>query len=124
MADYYAVLKRTLSGFSDPQPQLRSKLYDRARTTIERQLKGRVPPLDDAMLAAELAKLDGAIQQIEAHYTSVDDGSVDAPAASAPAVSPPASHTESGAISEPVSQPAAEPTADTVDGVAEAVVPA
>ncbi|MEM1037836.1 MAG: hypothetical protein AAGI12_00025 [Pseudomonadota bacterium] len=69
MADYYAVLKRTLSGFADPQPQLREKLYERARSTIERQLKGRVPPLDDATLAAELSKLGDAIVQIEQDYT-------------------------------------------------------
>ncbi|MEM9678238.1 MAG: hypothetical protein AAF890_09290, partial [Pseudomonadota bacterium] len=68
MADYYAVLKRTLSGFTDPQPQLREKLYERARSTIERQLKGRVPPLDDATLAAELSKLGDAIVQIEQDY--------------------------------------------------------
>lgn len=68
MADYHAVLKRTLSGFSDPKPQLRSKLYDRARTTIQRQLEGRTPPVSDEAMNSELAKLESAITSIERGY--------------------------------------------------------
>ncbi|MEM9734735.1 MAG: hypothetical protein AAF903_14830 [Pseudomonadota bacterium] len=65
MADYHAVLQRTLSGFSDPKPQLRTKLYERARVTIKRQLEGRTPALSADAMAAELDKLEGAITQIE-----------------------------------------------------------
>ncbi|MEE9313400.1 MAG: hypothetical protein V3V02_02015 [Rhizobiaceae bacterium] len=68
MADYFAVLKRTLSGFTDPKPQLRTKLYERARTTIKRQLEGRNPPLSDDALTAELDKLEKAITDIEQGY--------------------------------------------------------
>ena len=65
MVNYYAVLKKTLSGFDDPGEELRSKLYDRARTTIERQLKGRNPPLDDETFSAELRSLEASIVEIE-----------------------------------------------------------
>lgn len=68
MADYYAVLSRTLSGFGDPNLQLRDKLYERARVTIRRQLDNRTPPLDPATIAAEMDKLEQAVADIEASY--------------------------------------------------------
>ncbi len=68
MADYHAVLLRTLSGFSEPKPELRFKLYDRARTTIARQLENRSPAVTGDALTAELDKLEYAIFQIEREY--------------------------------------------------------
>lgn len=68
MADYHAVLMRTLSGFSEPKPELRFKLYDRARTTIARQLENRSPAVTGDALTAELDKLEYAIFQIERGY--------------------------------------------------------
>lgn len=65
MADYFAVLQRTLSGFSDPKPELRTKLYERARITIARQLENRTPTVTGEALAAELDKLERAIGDIE-----------------------------------------------------------
>ncbi|MEL6750937.1 MAG: hypothetical protein AAFO70_02535 [Pseudomonadota bacterium] len=75
MADYFAVLNRTLSGFSDPKPALREKLYDRARTTIRKQLDMRRPTLDDAAIDVEMAQLEEAISRLEAGFVA------DAPAA-------------------------------------------
>lgn len=68
MADYYAVLSRTLSGFGDPNPQLREKLYERARVTIRRQLDNRTPPLNPGAISAEMDKLEQAVAEIEAGY--------------------------------------------------------
>ena len=68
MADYHAVLQRTLSGFTDPKPQLRMKLYERARTTIERQLTNREPPVVGDALSSELHKLEQAIASVEQSY--------------------------------------------------------
>ena len=68
MADYHAVLQRTLSGFDNPKSELRSKLYDRARTTIRRQLENRTPPVEGDELTAELDKLETAIFKIERTY--------------------------------------------------------
>ncbi|MEP0941379.1 MAG: hypothetical protein ABJH63_07095 [Rhizobiaceae bacterium] len=65
MADYHAVLQRTLAGFKDPKPELRFKLYERARTTIARQLENRTPPVVGDALVAELDKLEYAIFEIE-----------------------------------------------------------
>ena len=38
MADFEAVLRKTLSGMVDPSADARTKVYDRARATIERQI--------------------------------------------------------------------------------------
>ncbi len=79
MADYYAVLQRTLSGFTDPKPQLRTKLYERARATIERQLTNRQPVIDDEALQNELFKLEQAIATIEQEYDPSYPDPVDGP---------------------------------------------
>ena len=68
MADYYAVLKRTLSGFGEPSASLRSKIYDKARATIAKQLDATQPPLADEVKSAQLAQLDDAIARMEAEY--------------------------------------------------------
>ena len=68
MADYFAVLNRTLAGFGEPKPELREKLYERARMTIRRQLDSHTPPLDDAALAAEMDKLEQAIHKVESGF--------------------------------------------------------
>ncbi len=86
MADYFAVLNRTLSGFSDPKPALRAKLYDRARDTIARQLEMRRPTMDDETIAAELAKLEDAITEIEGNYADSPPPPVVEQADTAPAV--------------------------------------
>jgi len=68
MADYFAVLNRTLAGFGEPKPELRGKLYERARMTIRRQLDSHTPPLDDAALKAEMSKLEEAIIKVESGF--------------------------------------------------------
>jgi hypothetical protein len=88
MADYFAVLTRTLSGFSDAKPNLREKLYDRARGTIRKQLEMRNPPLEDAGIEAEMAQLEEAITRIEGEYSAKD--SEVSSAAPTPSPSPPA----------------------------------
>ena len=70
MADYHAVLTRTLAGFADANDQLRQKLYERARVTIKRQLESRDPPLDEGAMQVEMDKLESAISEIEAGFTS------------------------------------------------------
>lgn len=88
MADYHAVLQRTLSGFTDPKPSLRTKLYERARVTIRRQLEGRSPALSPDAMAAELDRLEGAITQIEQGFDPSYAGPV-LGAAAEPAYTPP-----------------------------------
>jgi len=68
MADYFVVLSRTLSGFGNPNPQLRTKLYERARITIRKQLDGRKPPIEQPEMVIELEKLEQAIADIETGF--------------------------------------------------------
>ena len=76
MADYHAVLKRTLSAIPDPNEALRHKMYERARATITAQLDATNPPLAPETKAAQVAKLEQAILDLEAEYAppaAVDD---------------------------------------------------
>lgn len=68
MADYFAVLDRTLSGFGSPNAQLRTKLYERARITIRKQLDGRKPPVEPSDMMVEMEKLEQAIADIETRF--------------------------------------------------------
>jgi len=85
MADYFAVLNKTLAGFGEPNQQLRTKLYERARLTIRRQLDGRSPALDDAAMMDEMQKLEKAIADIESGFA---DGAPPSAPASAPEPAP------------------------------------
>lgn len=98
MADYFAVLNRTLSGFTDPKPQLREKLYERARSTIERQLQMKSPAPDAATLQSEMQKLEQAIGDIERGYN------------------PDYVNASVGAVAEPVA-PVVEPTVESREPV-------
>ncbi len=121
MADYFAVLNRTLSGFSDPKPALRGKLYERARDTIARQLELRRPTMDDETIAAELAKLEAAIAEIESGFG--DDEA--APPLSMPPVEKPIADTPSPPAEsvEPLQEIEPQPeTPQTVDDFSSDVV--
>ena len=111
MADYHAVLKRTLSGFPDPKPQLRTKLYDRARATIRRQLENRSPPVTGDALELEMEKLEKAVFDIERGF----DPSYPEPASSAqPATPEPVVETQpEPPAPPPVPEPAASGAVET-----------
>ena len=96
MADLSGVLRKTIDGLPRATPQLRAKVYEKARAAIQRQIQVANPPLDEAVSAARLAALEDAIERTEDHYASGEgaDGGADAmsvapPAASNPAPAPP-----------------------------------
>ena len=45
MPDYHAVLNKTLAGLPNNTPEMRSKVYEKARATIRRQLDAVQPAL-------------------------------------------------------------------------------
>ncbi len=144
MADYNAILRRTLDGLGETTPQLRAKLFDRARITIARQLEAAKPPMSAEAIAEQKAHLEAAIASIENEYMAgeqapvVVDQPVDEPPAAPPRpreeptppttaapVAPPELTKETfvaepgeAAVSQPVAQPAIpdipEPTEQTV----------
>ena len=78
MADYYPLIARAVEGLSDPSPQMRRAVYERARTALVAQLRSLNPPLSEADIHQERISLDAAISRVEAEYASM------APASEAP----------------------------------------
>ena len=72
MADYHAVLLRTLEGLGETTPQLRAKLYERARITIGKQLESANPPMAAEAIATQKAHLEAAIASIESEYQVIE----------------------------------------------------
>ena len=89
MADLSGVLRKTIDGLPRATPQLRAKVYDKARAAIQRQIQAATPPLDEAVSAARLAALDDAIERTEEHYASGEraDGEPGATSEASPASS-------------------------------------
>ncbi|MFP5077253.1 hypothetical protein ACLE20_08080 [Rhizobium sp. YIM 134829] len=82
MADFVAVIRRTVDGLSDNSPDMRAKVYEKARGAVRRQLEGMKPRPSDDMINRQMAKLEAAIGEVEsAHSAPVfDDPVEEAPA--------------------------------------------
>jgi hypothetical protein len=70
MADFYPVLSRAIAGLSDPSPEMRRAIYDRARNVLVAQLRGLDPPLSETEIARERLGLDETIARLEAELAS------------------------------------------------------
>ncbi len=68
MADFEAVLRKTLDGMTDPAPEVRAKVYDRARATINRQIEAMDKRPSEQAIQRQYEKLEAAIAGIEAQY--------------------------------------------------------
>ncbi|ALN74022.1 hypothetical protein [Aureimonas sp. AU20] len=68
MANLTAVLRKTIDGLPNASPQLRAKVYEKARAAITRQIEAANPPLDDHVVEARYRVLEDAIRETEAHY--------------------------------------------------------
>ncbi len=69
MVDFVAVIEKAVNGLSDNTPEMRQKVYDKARESINRQLDSMDPPVSDAVREKQLAKLDEAIAEVEDRNT-------------------------------------------------------
>lgn len=69
MVDFVAVIEKAVSGLGDNTPEMRGKVYEKARGAIRRQLENLNPPVSDAVRDKQLAKLEEAIQEIEDRNT-------------------------------------------------------
>ena len=70
MADFVAVLKKTLDGLGETTPEIRARVYDKARTTISAKLAAITPPPAPAVIDRQKAALEQAIKTIEAEYSA------------------------------------------------------
>lgn len=70
MADFVAVLKKTIDGLKDNSPQMREKVYDKARATIEAKLAALNPPPPPAVADRQRQSLEAAIVQVRDEYAA------------------------------------------------------
>ncbi|HEU03270.1 MAG TPA: hypothetical protein ENH89_23740, partial [Aurantimonas coralicida] len=77
MADLSGVLRKTIDGLPRATPQMRAKVYDKARAAIQRQIDAANPPLAENVVATRLTALEDAITRTEEHYAGPTDGEPD-----------------------------------------------
>jgi hypothetical protein len=70
MADFVAVLKKTIDGLSDNTPAMREKVYRKARDTIAAKLAAIDPPPSRIVIERQHKALEDAIMAVEASYSS------------------------------------------------------
>ncbi|MER2632789.1 MAG: hypothetical protein ABTQ30_02875, partial [Rhizobiaceae bacterium] len=70
MADFVAVLKKTIDGLGDTTPATRRKVYDKARATIAAKLAAISPPPAPAVVERQKRVLEDAIATVEAGYAA------------------------------------------------------
>lgn len=70
MADFVAVLKKTLDGLSDPSPDTRQRVYARARQTVLSRLEAINPPPPKTVADKQLKALEDAISTVEGGYAA------------------------------------------------------
>ncbi len=78
MADFVAVLRKTIDGLvQDPTPELRQRVYAKARATIEQKLVTLNAP--EAVSKRQIAAIDDAIAEVEASFAPVEEKAVTVP---------------------------------------------
>ncbi|WP_156369237.1 hypothetical protein [Aureimonas sp. Leaf324] len=91
MANLTAVLRKTIDGLPNATPQLRAKVYEKARAAITRQIQSADPPLAAEVAEQRYRVLEDAIAESEAYYRGVEGAAVplEAPGAPPPVAAPP-----------------------------------
>lgn len=69
MADFVAVIRRAVDGLATNTPEMRAKVYDKARAAVRRQLENMKPRPPEDMLARQMEKLEAAIVDVEGEHT-------------------------------------------------------
>ncbi len=111
MADFVAVIRRTVDGLSENTPEMRDRVYEKARAAVRRQLENMNPRPSDDMINRQLAKLENAIVEVDSEYAealpALEETEAVEDTSEAVAVEPPVEE----AVSEPEAQP--EPIAES-----------
>lgn len=68
MADFVAVLRKTVGALGENTPEMREKVFDKARATIEAKLKAIDPPPPAAVADRQRKALEDAIAVVRADY--------------------------------------------------------
>ncbi|MBB4236100.1 hypothetical protein [Rhizobium esperanzae] len=84
MADFIAVIRRAVDGLAENTPEMRVKVYERARGAVQRQLENMKPRPPEAMLQRQLEKLEAAIREVEGEHSEALPLDASAAAVAAP----------------------------------------
>jgi hypothetical protein len=68
MADFVAVLRKTIGALGDNSPEMREKVYDKARSTIDAKLAALNPQPPAAVIERQRKALEDAIAVVRADY--------------------------------------------------------
>lgn len=68
MADFVAVIRRAVDGLANNTPEMRLRVYEKARGAVQRQLENMKPRPSDDMLRRQMDKLEAAITSVEAEH--------------------------------------------------------
>lgn len=79
MADFIAVIRRAVDGLSSNTPEMRVRVYEKARAAVVRQLENMQPRPPEHMLQRQLEKLDAAIRDVEAEHAAAEQLSAPPP---------------------------------------------
>ncbi len=126
MADFVAVLRKTIGALGDNTPEMREKVYDKARATIEAKLAALDPQPPAAIIDRQRKALDDAIAVVRADYAApvepdddFDDiiGSFDTPppAAEEPKPAPAPIPAPTAAVAVPARDPVIDPVDEDDD---------
>lgn len=72
MADFVAVLKKTIEGLGENSPDVREKVYQKARMTVGAKLAALNPPASPAVVERQRMALEEAIRKVEAEYAALE----------------------------------------------------
>ncbi len=68
MADFVAVLRKTLDGLGETTPEMRARVYDKARATVQAKLSALNPQPPAAVADRQRKALEDAIASVESEY--------------------------------------------------------
>lgn len=68
MADFTSVIRRAVEGLPDNTPELRARVYDKARTAVIRQMDNMNPKPPEALVKRQIDKIDAAIAEVESEF--------------------------------------------------------
>lgn len=73
MADFVAVLKKTLDGMGETTPESRRRVYEKARQTVAAKLAAINPPPPPSVADRQRRALEDAISAVERQYSAGSD---------------------------------------------------
>ncbi|MFN7026777.1 MAG: hypothetical protein ACK4QP_20130, partial [Pseudorhizobium sp.] len=107
MADFVAVIRRAVDGLAKNTPEMREKVYEKARGAVRRQLENMKPAPPETMIHRQMDKLEAAILSVEAEHAEAlpaEEGTV------APVFAPEPAYDEAP-VAEPAGPEVYEPEA-------------